>query len=44
MGEFNEAVSTLEMAEQISKEHTSTIEKYKAEVILAQKEAFLKGK
>ena len=33
----------LEKAEIISQEHTNIIQKYKTEVILAQKEAFLKS-
>jgi hypothetical protein len=37
-------VKTLEMAEKISQDHTAVIQKYKTEVILAQKEAFLSQK
>ena len=44
MGNFFEAVAALEVAEKISEEHTSIIQKYKAEIILAQKEASLSGK
>ncbi len=44
IGEFEDAVKTLETAEMISKEHTAVIQKYKTEVIMAQKEAFLNQK
>lgn len=41
MKRFGEAVEMLETAEQISHEHTLIIQKYKTEVILAQKQDFL---
>ena len=44
MGNFSEAAEALEVAEKISEEHTNVIQKYKAEIIMAQKEAFLSGK
>jgi len=41
MKRFSEAVEMLETAEMISHEHTTVIQKYKTEVILAQKQDFL---
>ena len=43
MKNYEEAVDMLEKAEIISQEHTNIIQKYKTEVIMAQKEDFLKG-
>jgi hypothetical protein len=36
LGSHSEAVKALETAESISQEHTSVIQKYKAEIIQAQ--------
>jgi hypothetical protein len=41
MKRFGEAVEMLETAEMISQEQTLIIQKYKTEVILAQKQDFL---
>ena len=44
MGNFSEAAEALEVAEKISEEHTNVIQKYKAEVAMAQKKDFLNEK
>ena len=44
MGHFGEAIEALDTAEKISQDHTNVIQKYKAEVAMAQKKDFLNGK